>query len=402
MSRLPFSFVLASLLFLLLFCSCQEDDPLDMIDLNPVSGEEGVETIFDGTLDLSDPFNYGSQAVPGYINRDNTEGNEITDEGATLGRVLFYDRALSANNTISCASCHVQELAFGDDAIASVGVSGTTGRHSMRLINARFGNEERFFWDERANSLETQATMPIRDHIEMGFSGEDGDPTFGELIERLDGLEYYNELFSNAFGNAEITEDRMQDALAQFIRSIQSFDSKYDAGRAAVGNNGANFPNFTAEENRGKQLFLADAQLDRTGNRIGGGLGCGDCHQAPEFSILPGSGNNGVITSILAEGPELDITRSPTLRDLYRPDGAENGPFMHDGSLATINDVIDHYNSIPAANQGLDRRLSSGGNPQRLNMTADERAALVAFLKTLGGTAVYTDERWSDPFGGME
>lgn len=402
MLRLPFRFVYFSLLCLLLFCSCQEDDPLDMTDLNPISGEEGVETTFDGTLDLSDPFNYGSQLIPAYINRDNTDGNEITDEGATLGRVLFYDQALSANNTISCASCHQQGLAFGDDALVSVGIAGTTGRHSMRLVNARFGNEERFFWDERANSLEMQATMPIRDHIEMGFSGTGGDPAFGELIDRMNGLSYYNELFANAFGAAEITENRMQDALAQFIRSIQSFDSKYDEGRAVVRNDGVDFPNFSEEENRGKQLFLGDVELDRTGTRIGGGLGCGDCHQAPEFSILPGSGNNGVITSILEEGPELNITRSPTLRDLYRPDGAENGPFMHDGSLRTINDVIDHYNSIPAVNRGLDRRLSSGGNPQRLNMTAAERAALVAFLKTLGGTAVYTDERWSNPFESRE
>ena len=180
------------------------------------------------TIDLQNLFNYEDQAIPNYITKDNTDGNPITNEAATLGRVLFYDTQLSSANTISCSSCHIQEFAFGDTSIVSVGVNGVTGRHSMRLVNSRFSDEAKFFWDERAGTLEAQSTMPIMDHVEMGYSGTNGDPDFNQLIEKLDTVSYYDDLFRLAFGDEEITESRMQIALAQFIRSIQSFDSPYD------------------------------------------------------------------------------------------------------------------------------------------------------------------------------
>ena len=109
----------------------------------------------------------------------------------------------------------------------------------MRLINSRFSDEMKFFWDERANSLEEQTTMPIQDHNEMGFSGTNGDLNFQDLITKLEQVDYYPDLFNFAFNSTEITETRIQDALAQFIRSIQSFDSKYDTGRALAPNDGA-------------------------------------------------------------------------------------------------------------------------------------------------------------------
>jgi cytochrome c peroxidase len=120
-----------------------------------------IDTIFKGAIDLNHLENYAQQGKPGYITKDNTGSNGITNEGATLGRVLFYDKNLSINNSISCASCHKQSLAFGDTAVASIGVNGLTGRHSMRLVNARFGMETKFFWDERASSLENQTSQPI-------------------------------------------------------------------------------------------------------------------------------------------------------------------------------------------------------------------------------------------------
>jgi cytochrome c peroxidase len=383
----------------LLLSACAADEPIIPVD-QPGSDPEDdpIEITFGGELDLSDPFNYASQEIPDYIDRDNTDQNAITDSRATLGRVLFYDRQLSTIRTISCASCHRQELAFGDNSIGSVGVAGTTGRHSMRLINARFGSEPRFFWDKRANTLEEQATQPIQDHIEMGFSGTDGEPALNDLLTRLNALDYYGALFTNAFGSAQVTEPRMQQALAQFIRSIQSFDSKYDEGRAMVQNGGERFPNFTDEENLGRELFGGRPQVGGDNERIGGGLGCGACHQGPEFSIDPNSGNNGVTGTLGGGAPDFSVTRSPTLRDLFQPDGTPNGPFMHNGSFRTIDDVLNHYNAIPASNQQLDRRLSFAGRPQHLNMTPAERLAIIAFLKTLTGSAVYTDERWSDPF----
>lgn len=350
------------------------------------------------TIDLNNLFNYENQTIPPYITKDNTGDNEITDEGATLGRVLFYDKHLSSNNTIACASCHKQEFAFGDTAVASAGVNGTTGRHSMRLINARFADESKFFWDERADSLEMQTTMPIQDHAEMGYSGTQGDPDFNDLITELEALPYYEPLFTAAFGDATITEDRIQKALSQFVRSIQSFDSKYDIGRAQAPNDGAPFQNFTAQENQGKNLFLTPPQFNPQGQRVGGGAGCAGCHRPPEFDIDPNTLNNGFLTAI-GGGQDFTNTRSPSLRDVTKSDGTVNGPLMHHGGVQTLAAVIDHYNNITnQPNSNIDPRLTPGGNGQQLNLTTQESDALAAFLITLAGTDVYTNEKWSDPF----
>jgi cytochrome c peroxidase len=343
----------------------------------------------DGVLDLTRLANYAAQPIPSYIVRDNTPGggnpNPITNLGATLGRVLFYDKRLSRNHTISCASCHQQAFAFSDPAVASTGVAGTTGRHSMRLVNSRFAAERRFFWDERAATLEAQTTEPIQDHIEMGFSGTGGDPAFADLVTRLTAIEEYRVLFAATFGTATINQTRIQRALAQFVRSIQSFDSKYDVGRAQVANNGDPFPNFTAQENNGKNLFATPPNQ--------GGAGCATCHRPPEFDIDPNSLNNGVITAI-GGGTDLTNTRSPSLRDLTRgSDQRSNGPLMHDGSLTTLPAMINHY-IAPPANASLDPRLQR----PPLNLTMQQRNDLVAFLRTLSGHAVYTDPKWADPF----
>ena len=349
-----------------------------------------------GTIDLDDLFNYETQNIPSYITKDNTpETNQINNEITTLGRVLFYDKNLSENNTIACASCHQQAFAFSDPLVSSVGLNGgNTGRHSMRLVNSRFSNEEKFFWDERATSLENQVTQPIQDHIEMGFSGTNGDPDFNELIAKLSAIDYYQTLFDFAYGNSTINEDKIQRALSQFIRSIQSFDSKFDEGFVQSPNLNAPFPNYTPQENLGKQLFLNPPP--------NGGAGCAGCHAPPEFDIDPNTLNNGVI-GVIGSTTEVDLTntRSPSLRDLVNPDGSLNGPLMHDGSMTSLLQVINHYNSIPnnPANINLDNRLQRPGNQtQQLNLTINEKSALEAFLKTLSGSDIYTNEKWSDPF----
>lgn len=348
-----------------------------------------------GTLDLTALANYAAQPVPAYILRDNTPqgpnppANPITNIGATLGRVLFYDKRLSRNSTISCASCHQQAFAFSDTATASTGVAGTTGRHSMRLVNSRFSAERRFFWDERATSLEDQTTRPIKDHGEMGFSGTLGDPAFSDLITRLTAIEEYRVLFAAVYGTPTITEPRVQRALAQFVRSIQSFDSKYDTGRAQVANNNDPFPNFTTAENNGKNIFANPPNQ--------GGAGCAGCHRPPEFDIDPNSQNNGVIGS-LGGGTDLTNTRSPTLRDLLQPGGTQlNGPMMHDGSHTTLAAMINHY-IAPPVNASLDPRL----NRPPLNLNQTQRNELAAFLRTLTGSAVYTDPKWSSPFNAQD
>ncbi|RMF00183.1 MAG: cytochrome-c peroxidase, partial [Bacteroidetes bacterium] len=254
-----------------------------------------VKATFGDKIDPQNPFDYASLAVPNYISKDNAVALPINNRQALLGRVLFYDKQLSVDRTVACASCHQQAHAFSDLEVLSEGVNGRTRRHSMRLINTRFAEEVRFFWDERAESLEQQTTMPIQDHAEMGFSGENGDPSLEDLLDRLKEIDYYQELFTYAFGDAVITETRLQSALAQFIRSIQSFDSKFDQGMAQVRRMSEDFPNFSAEENLGKELFLTPPQFNNNGLRIGGGFGCQGCHRAPEFDIDPASGNNGVI-----------------------------------------------------------------------------------------------------------
>ena len=404
MKKLPLIAVIATTLF----AGCKDDDnddnlvtPVTPTPLESALALDSAEVKFAGSIDFDNLDNYEGQNIPDYINKDNTANNGISNKGATLGRVLFYDKELSIDRSLSCASCHQQQFAFSDTSLRSKGVNGgLTGRHSMRLINSRFADETQFFWDERASTLEEQTTMPIQDHAEMGFSGQNGNPDLNDLLVRMRALQYYKELFNWVYEDTTINENRIQLALAQFVRSIQSFDSKFDQGFAAVnGNLNANFNNYTAEENQGKQLFVSPSML--------GGAGCQACHRAPEFDISPNSGNNGVITSITAAN-DINNTRAPSLRDLFDSNGVLNGPLMHDGSMANLAAVIDHYNqiTIDPANTNLDNRLRGrpggpGGPPatgQNLSLSQTEKDALVAFIKTLSGSNVYTDTKWSDPF----
>jgi cytochrome c peroxidase len=389
--------IILSLIALLGLASCSNnsDDNYEEVTTYPF-----VEAEFGSSINLQNLANYANQVVPTYITKNNAQGNLITDKGATLGRVLFYDKKLSSNNTISCSSCHIQANAFGDVAVASQGVNGTTGRHSMRLINVRFANEAKFFWDERAINLETQTSMPIKDHGEMGFSGQNGDQSFSDLIIKLNAVGYYRELFKFAYGTEEITETKIQTALSQFIRSIQSFDSKYDAGRALAANDNQNFANFTTQENQGKNLFLTPPTFNASGVRTSGGLGCAGCHRAPEFDIDPNTGNNGIIGTIAGNGIDVTNTRAPSLRDLVKIDGTTNGPMMHTGVITTLQQAIGHYGTINIApgNTNLDPRLRPNGVGQQLNLTATEVNAVIAFLRTLSGTDVYTNTKWSNPF----
>ncbi len=379
----------------------QASDTFDIVIAPSGPVQNAIQATFNGRIDLENLENYAGQTVPNYITKLNDGGNPVTNAGATLGRVLFYDVALSIDDTVSCASCHIQSHGFSDPALVSEGVQGgQTGRHSMRLINTQFADEDNFFWDERASSHEDQESQPLHDHNEHGFSGQNGRPDFADLVAKLEVIEYYNELFTFVFGDSQVTEERLQLALAQFVKSIHSFDSRFDEGRAQVNSNRANFPNFTAQENAGKALFLDPPDQD--------GAGCQGCHRAPEFDIRPGSDHNGIFR-VANNALEFDLTntRAPSLRDLVAPDGTPNGPFMHDGSLASLADVIEHYNAIqepdsePPLTQfhnTIDNRLRPGGSLQRLNLTDVEKDQLEAFLRTLTGSNLYIDPKWSDPF----
>ena len=138
--KICFHFFLITSTTLLVLGSCRKE-----VLPNESDQPTAIETTFKGSIDISNPLNYAAQFVPGYITKSNGMSNPVSDKGATLGRVMFYDKQLSVNNTISCGSCHQQGFAFGDTAVASTGVNGKTGRHSMRLVNARFGQEAKFF-----------------------------------------------------------------------------------------------------------------------------------------------------------------------------------------------------------------------------------------------------------------
>ncbi|MEO8516957.1 MAG: cytochrome c peroxidase [Flavobacterium sp.] len=393
-----FYLLLAALFAVLTSCS----DSNDSSTYVPITTESypNVEATFGTHLDLNNLANYAHQTIPTYITKDNSVANPITDKGATLGRVLFYDKNLSSDNSISCSSCHQQANAFSDQLSASNGVNGTTARHSMRLINTRFSVESKFFWDERAASLEIQTTQPIQNHVEMGFSGTIGDQSITDLTTKLSSIGYYKELFKFVYGSEDITESKIQFALAQFVRSIQSFDSKYDTGRALVANDGQPFGNFTAQENAGKNLFLAPPVFDATGNRTSGGLGCAGCHAAPEFDIDPNTKNNGIIGVLNGIGIDITVTRAPSLRDLTKQNGTLNGPLMHSAGIPTLQAVVGHYGTINIApgNTNLDPRLMPGGFGQQLHLTAAEVNSVIAFLQTLSGSNVYTDPKWASPF----
>lgn len=343
----------------------------------------------------STPFNYANQALPAYLlsplitGQDNTPAsNHVTDWGATLGRVLFYDKTLSINNSISCASCHKQNLSFADDKTLSLGFAGgLTGRNSMSLVNAKYYPNGRFFWDERAATLEIQTLTPVQDHVEMGMN-------LDTLVNRLKTKAHYPVLFQKAFASTTISSDRIASALAQFVRSIISYQSKFDAGRAVI-NPPADpvltpYPNFTPQENQGKQLFFSPA-----GN-------CGTCHGTETFTA-PTIKNNGL------ENPSVDrgvggITNIPLQVGDFKVSSLKNieltAPYMHDGRFTTLEQVVEHYNSGVMNNPNLSPQLRDPitGLPRQLNLTADQKAALVAFLKTLTDRTITTDAKFSDPF----
>jgi cytochrome c peroxidase len=363
------------------------EDPLAELDL--------PETPYDyATLDLPAHLMTNSLLGPNQeaaVDHDNEPGdNPLTDDGATLGRVLFYDKNLSANGTISCASCHQQEHGFSDPKVLSEGYeSHSTRRHSMGLINARFYNRGRFFWDERAATLEEQVLMPIQDSVEMGM-------TLATLVSAVENQPYYPILFENAFGDDQITADRISKALAQFIRSIVSTQSRYDIVRVTETNPEQLFADFTASENRGKALFMRPVPL--------GGGGCIGCHASEAFiNPDPGATNNGLDLASTDDLGVYEAIPAPQFLGAFKVPSLKNieltAPYMHDGRFATLEEVINHYSEGIKAHPNLAPALRDPqGNPVKINFTDQEKADLLAFLKTLTDRTIATEAKWSDPF----
>lgn len=351
------------------------------------------------------PFDYATIELPGHLttnvlqgpgqnaaaDNDNTPAdNPTTNEGATLGRVLFYDKKLSANGTVSCASCHQQDKGFSDNAILSRGFEGgTTRRHSMSLINAAWYGRGRFFWDERAATLEEQVLEPFQDPIEMGM-------TLDQILSTVAAQSYYPELFEAAFGTQEVNADRIAKALAQFVRSIVSVDSKYDQGRQQVSIPTAAFPNFSDSENNGKSLFFRPVNL--------GGGGCVGCHSTEAF-INPDNGttNNGLDAESTNDLGVFEAINNPRFLGAFKVPSLKNiaqtAPYMHDGRFATLEEVVEHYNSGVQNHPNLGNALRDpNGQAVRLDLSEQEKTDLVNFLRTLTDETIAQEERFGNPF----
>ncbi|WP_229796578.1 cytochrome-c peroxidase [Thermomonas carbonis] len=344
------------------------------------------------TIDFADVANYAAPTLPAYFDEtvaaldNNPASNPVDDRVATLGRVLFHDLRLSTNNRASCASCHQQRFGFTDPMRFSNGIStaGTTDFHAMRLGNLRYWQPGTMFWDRRAADVEAQASQPLHALVEMGWGGPAGG--IDALTRKMAATAYYPDLFAWAFGNATISEPRIQQALAQFVRAMVSRDSRWDAGYARVFSPTAanraldvDLPDFTPEENRGRHLFMADVDQ--------GGAGCAACHRPPTFALAADARSNGL------DAGETRLFKAPSLRSV-----GLTGPYMHDGRFATLAEVVDFYASGARDGPALDPRLRHGSEPRRLDLDAADRAALVAFLKTLDDPALTTDPRFGDPF----
>lgn len=317
--------------------------------------------------------------------------NATTDAGATLGRVLFYDKKLSLNNTVSCGTCHQQQKGFSDGKQFSEGFEGRiTLRNTPGLINTR--EMSRFFWDGRTETLEELALQPIENHIEMGM--EDMD----DLATKLATYDYYPPLFQDAFGTSDISPELISKAIAQFLRSMVSYGAKIDQIETVE--------ELTGMERLGHELFFS---WDRGG--------CVNCHSGDNFSGWGTNFANIGLDESYTDNGLGERTRDangrfkvPSLRNV-----ALTAPYMHDGRFETLEEVVEHYSNGVQAHPNLDWSLRSGSSlvffnnniienpsssvtPVRHNFSDTEKRALVAFLHTLTDKLFTTDPKYADPF----
>ncbi|MEI7979007.1 MAG: cytochrome c peroxidase [Bacteroidota bacterium] len=328
-------------------------------------------------------------------------GSVTLNKQATIGRALFYDKNLSATNNIACASCHFQENAFADGKQFSIGFkSEMTERNSMAFNNLN-ANQDGFFWDLRETNLKDMVLKPISNHIEMGFTD------INVICKKLTQNPQYQKLFTETYPEG-LTVENVANSLSSFLQAIKSVNSKFDKEFNFNRNNITdNFPNFTAEENHGKQLFVKD--------------GCINCHN-PQVNFQKGWNNwanIGLDLNYKDKGmSEIDLTKRrggfepfetgqegnfkvPSLRNI-----ALTAPYMHDGRFATLNEVLNHYSEGIKNHKNLsweliDQDLTFGSNKviaKKFNYTEQDKKALIAFLNTLTDYKMISDPKFSNPF----
>ncbi len=327
------------------------------------------------------PYNleYGKLPPPQIAN-----DNPLTEQGVQLGRMLFYEKMLSSNNLMSCASCHNQKTAFSDTNKFSVGVLGLLGgRQAMSVFNMAWSSNG-FFWDGRARLLRDQSLKPIQDPLEM-------HETLPSVIAKLQASELYKSQFKKVFGSEEINAEKMSKVMEQFMNSIVSYNSKYDdylAGKTAL----------TATEERGRFLFFTEYNPSFPN---ASGADCQHCHGGANFEndkyMNNGLDNDANMTDIGRQ----EVTNNVADKAKFKVTSLRNveltHPYMHDGRFGTLEEVVEHYNLVTNSSTldgSFQQQLPNGG----LQLSALDKTALVAFLKTLTDTKLTNDLRYSNPF----
>ena len=295
--------------------------------------------------------------------------NTLTEEGFQLGRRLFYDPILSKDNTISCASCHLQATGFTHvDHDLSHGIKGRIGeRNSLVLINLAWNTS--FMWDGSINHIETQALAPIHDKNEM-------DETLENVIKKLEAATSYKKLFYKAFNDSTITGQRTLLAITQFVGMLNSYNSKYDKYiRNEVGGE------FTGQEKNGESIFKKH---------------CASCHKEPLFTNNQYKNTGLKIDETLNDFGRMKVTnlasdslkfKVPTLRNIQF-----TMPYMHDGRFETLQEVIAHYTSDVQKSTTLATELED-----KIVLTHKEKIDLLVFLRTLTDKEFLFNKRFSFP-----
>lgn len=323
---------------------------------------------------------------PSYFgNRINTpDDNPITEEGVFLGRRLFYEPLLSANNALSCGSCHMQEKAFTDGKKLSKGVDGEfSERNAMSLANLLWARK--FFWDGRSASLEEQASVPMISPHEMGQS-------LLVSARKLQETSSYPALFKSVFGDEEVTGKRIVMALAQFERTLISANSRYDKYLQKSYQ--------LSEQERSGMLLFNTAPDPEKGIR---GANCAHCHGGPK-NYLELFHNNGLdrvsadpgIQTVTGQKTDHGRFKVPTLRNI-----ALTAPYMHDGRFNTLEGVIDHYSEHIEQSQSLSAFLQHESNVKdgtSLKLKPQEKKAILAFLNALTDSTFISNPKFSNPF----
>ncbi len=373
---------------IVLFSSCLTDGG-EVVTV--VYTQDQLQTL-QKSLKLNDELVDYSINLPSHMANQGANTSTIDNHKALLGRVLFYDNKLSKNDAVNCSSCHEQDKAFSDDVAFSKGFDDEhTKRNSLALgavvsFEASYENpggpRPLFFWDERAETIQEQSTLTIQDNIEMGMS-------FSELVPKLETVDYYDVLFTKAYGDDRISEERITDALEEFVNSMVSANSKFDQG--VIQNNGnsfGNLPNFTAQENQGRDLYSNN---------------CSGCHGHDLVRLSRATANNG-LDLVYEDKGRYEVTQSTFDKGVFKVPVLRNieltGPYMHDGRFATLEEVVDHYSENIKAHPNLDHELREGfsGSPRQMNFSDTEKEALVAFLKTLTDYEFIAESKFSDPF----